>query len=431
MSETTITAQAPAGAELDELIQTPASKPKKTLDPGAKRNLIIVGSVTAVAIAAVAAIALTGHSSVKEQGLPKTTINQGIAMGANEASGQLTPDEIKRLDRVNTQKADEAAKQGVTFIPSEVPMNPTGQMPIVTPPPPGTNYSVITGAQTGGGAGGYDQERLQRIQQGFQTQLGKIAQANLAPPTSSAPRYVVAREESGDKPAPAANAGPAVNNSGKSQPSAVVPALVEGLHLAAGELISPIDTDKTSFASAKIASGPLSGATLYGIVQMVADQGVRVRFNRMLFNGRSYSVNAIALDPSVSHDTLSADIDRKLLERYVLPLIGTTASAYLQAVGQAGQTAVLNSGGTPVIIQPELSAKQAAAQGVASGINQVMNEYSRNRANPSASLPAGSPIGVLFLDPVQQPNSNPAPVANWEPTRTNAISAAIAAPGGF
>ncbi len=164
---------------------------------------------------------------------------------------------------------------------------------------------------------------------------------------------------------------------------------------------------------------------------MVADQGVRVRFNRMLFNGRSYSVNAIALDPSVSHDTLSANIDRKLLERYVLPLIGATASAYLQAVGQAGQTAVLSSGGTPVIIQPEFSAKQAAAQGAASGINQVMNEYSRNRANPSASLPAGSPIGVLFLDPVQQPNSNPSPVANWEPARTNAISAAVAAPGGF
>jgi len=50
----------------------------------------------------------------------------------------------------------------------------------------------------------------------------------------------------------------------------------------AGELKSPIDTDKTAFASANITGGPLAGAVLYGSAQMVRDVGVRVVFNRML-----------------------------------------------------------------------------------------------------------------------------------------------------
>lgn len=427
MSESTIVQN-----DLQEGVDAPEAKPKKTLDKGAKRNLIIIGSAAAVAIVAMAAIALTsGGPPVREQGLAQTNIDPGMGMGQNRSSGQLTPDELQRLDRVTTQKAERAAQQGVTFIPSEVPFTPAPQ-PSVAPPPPGTNYSVATGAQSGGGTG-YDPERVQRMMQGFQTQLGRIAQVNSAPPTTSAPRYQVARDtQAGAQTGAVAGASAQNAQAMPAGETVLQPALVNGLHLAAGELISPIETDKTSFASAKIASGPLSGATIYGVTQMVADQGVRVKFNRMLFGGRSYSINAIALDPSVSHDTLSADIDRKLLERYVLPLVGATASAYLQAIGQAGQQVVLGPGSTPVVVQPELSAKQAAAQGVASGINQALSEYGRSRTAPSASMPVGSPIGVLFLDPVQQPVNGSAPVANWQPTQTaSAAGATAAAPAGM
>jgi len=55
----------------------------------------------------------------------------------------------------------------------------------------------------------------------------------------------------------------------------------------------------------------LSGAVLYGSAQMVRDVGVRVVFNRMMFNGKAYKINAIAMDPSMSTDTVVANVDRK------------------------------------------------------------------------------------------------------------------------
>ena len=418
MSEQRIEAQPP----IDEGAEAPvaAAKAKKTLDPSAKRNLMIVGGTTLAAVVVVGFVGMQMASGpqLRETGLPATQVQTGGIGAQSTPTGDLTPEDLQRLDRVTQRQAEEAAAAGRTFIPSNLPLNrePASPEPAPLPaqaPPPGVNYSV-SGGQAGMSQA--DAERFQLMLQGLERQLTRIAEVHAAPPTVSAARY-----ESRDEPARAPVGQPAAapaQTVAQASPALAVEPLVEGLHLAAAELLSPIDTDKTSFVSARMASGPLAGATLYGVVQMVSDQGVRVRFNRMLAQGRSYSVNAIALDPAVSHDTLSADIDRKVLERYVLPLIGDTAKAFLQAIGQAGQQVVVGPGNTPVVVQPEASTRQAAAQGAAAGIDRAMEEFGRSRANPRASLPAGAPIGVLFLDPVEQPQQGPAALGNWAPVAT-------------
>lgn len=418
MSEQRIEAQPP----IDEGVEVPvaAAKAKKTLDPGAKRNLMIVGGVTLAAVAVVGFVGmrLASGPQLRETGLPATQVQTGSIGAQSTPTGDLTPEDLQRLDRVTQRQAEEAAAAGRTFIPSNLPLNrePASPEPAPLPaqaPPPGVNYSV-SGGQAGMSQA--DAERFQLMLQGLERQLTRIAEVHAAPPTVSAARYE-SRDEA-RQPAVAQQTVAAEPASMQTGQAAVAAPLVEGLHLAAAELLSPIDTDKTSFVSARMASGPLAGATLYGVVQMVSDQGVRVRFNRMLAQGRSYSINAIALDPAVSHDTLSADIDRKVLERYVLPLIGDTAKAFLQAIGQAGQQVVVGPGNTPVVVQPEASTRQAAAQGAAAGIDRAMEEFGRSRSNPRASLPAGAPIGVLFLDPVEQPLQGPAAVGNWAPAAT-------------
>jgi len=111
-------------------------------------------------------------------------------------------------------------------------------------------------------------------------------------------------------------------------------------------------------------------------------------------------VNAIAMDPSMSTDTVVANVDRKILERYILPFLGTTTAAYMDAVGQSAQEVVMGGGNTTVVTQPTLSAKQEAAKGIGAGISQFISDFRQNAGRPSASLPAGWPVGVLFLDPV-------------------------------
>lgn len=413
-------------------IQEPSQTPsKKTLHPGAKRNLMIIGGAVGVAAVATAAMVVTStRPAVQEANLPKTTVEQSFDTASRTPSGNLTEEERNRLDRVTAQKADEAAKRGTTYIPSEVPMVPQPNETDVRPAAPGMNYTPGATYAAGGGSA-VDQERMQRVMQGFQVQLGRIAQINAAPSTTRAERYA-SDSVAEAKPMATASANPGSNTTVAAQTSqaqhtaAPVDVVVGALHLAAAELASPIDTDKTSFASAKIASGPLQGATVYGVTQMVADQGVRIKFNRMLWSGKSFAINAIALDPSVSHDTISAQVDRKIFERYVLPLVGATASAYFQAIGQAGQQIIVGPGDVPVVVQPELKAKEAAAQGLAAGVAQAMNEYSRNQSVPSAKLPEGTPIGILFLDSVTYGAATnntqsttmataPGPVANWQP----------------
>ncbi|MCX8018094.1 MAG: DotG/IcmE/VirB10 family protein [Rhodocyclaceae bacterium] len=261
-----------------------------------------------------------------------------------------------------------------------------------------------------------DAERMQRIMQGMQAQMARIVQAHMPPATISAARYQDERQQG----QPAAQTTPAAAQQAQA-PTQGAPSmeLVPALTLVAAELLSPIDTDKTAFVSAKIASGPMAGGTLYGAAEMVRDQGVRVRFNRMLApNGRSYTINAIAMDPASAHDTLAANIDRKLLERYVLPFIGAVAGGYLDAVAQVQQQVTIADGGAVVVQQPEVKAKQAAARGLAAGVNQAVAEASKSRGAPSASLPAGTPIGILFLDAVlsSATTQGAAAVANWTPS---------------
>ncbi|MDM7322258.1 MAG: DotG/IcmE/VirB10 family protein [Gammaproteobacteria bacterium] len=372
---------------------SPQIQRAQKIDPGAKRNLLIIGGVVGGAVLIMAAMALMSNNSGERAQKGDTPTSIAGGMSEKTRTDELTPYELDKLNRVTEQRAQEAAKKGETFIPPEVPLIKDSSPPPSSLEP--VRYDTDRSSRWGQG---YDEERMQRVMQGFQAQLGRLAQMNMAPSTSSAERYPVAERQ--------ANL-PSETTTPKAPPVNEGVVLVEGLHLAAAELLSPVETEKTSFASAKIVSGPLAGGTLYGTAQMVADQGVHIRFNRLLLNGASYTgsytVNAVALDPAVSHDTLSADVDRKIFERYVLPVFGAAASAYLRAKAQPAQTLVLGTSATGVsqVIQPEYQTKQAAAQGLASGVEQLLSEYSSARAKPSATIPAGAPIGVLFLDPVK------------------------------
>lgn len=379
------------------------AKPKKSLDPGAKKNLMIIGGAVglAVVVMGVMFVTMSATPSVSERGLPTTAISAPPA--STRATGDLSPEELARLDRVVGREADAAAAQGRTFVPSDIPLIQERPMDIPQPmptafAPPGMNYHVGSGAHTQGQSQA-DAERLQRMMQGFQLQMARIAESNTVPTTISAPRYSGQGATGGQGSQPSAGASsqqPVMTAGAPAQTT-----LVAALSISAAETITAINTERTSFVSARIVAGPAAGGTLYGSSEMVSDQGVRITFNRMLLDGQSYTINAIALDPADSHDLLNANVDRKRFERYVLPILGSMGGAYFQARAQQATRVVTGPSGDVVAVeQNEPTARQSVAQALAAGMATAVQQIANQPTQPSATLPAGVSLGILFLDPV-------------------------------
>jgi hypothetical protein len=173
------------------------------------------------------------------------------------------------------------------------------------------------------------------------------------------------------------------------------------LGIAGARLASAIDTSRSEFVSAVIDTGPLAGAYLIGAAKVVpGENGVSVNFTRMTLREREYRINAVGLDPASSADPVAAAVDRKLLQRFVLPVIFDTAQAYAGALARPGQTVVVSPGGTTVGT-PAAASKEAAAAGVASGLRKVGESSAQIKA--TAFMPVGSGVPILFLESVLEP----------------------------
>jgi len=180
-----------------------AGSAKKRLDSKFKRNLLIIGGFLLICVIAMASFVFISGKN-KNDAMPKSVVDKGMG-GERKASGNLSPDEMARLNRVTEKKAEEAQAQGKTFIPKDIPISTnsgSGYIPSAdveaakNAPPPGAAYNVTTGANASNGVSAQEAERYQRMIQGMQVQLQKLVQANAAPVSSSAPQYKKVSDES-------------------------------------------------------------------------------------------------------------------------------------------------------------------------------------------------------------------------------------------
>lgn len=372
------------------------SKPVRRFDVFFKRNVLIVGGVALLGVAAIAVVVVSARAKLHATGsqVAATTIPISGLPSAGKPS-DLTPVDEARLDRVHAKESEAARAKNDTYIPKELPLT-SGSLaaPDSSTKGPGSGYNYNSGAQNSAQYGQNnpspaDTQREARISRGIELQLAAIIARSEAPPTQSAPAYV-----SLTAPAAAATTTVAASSPADEAPSE----LVKGLTIAGARLVSPLDTSKTDFVSAEITSGPLTGAYLIGKGRMVGEEGVQITYTRMKFNEVTYAVNVTGLDNQTSSDALKADIDRKLLSRYVMPVVFTTFQAYLTAVARAPQEVVITSSGTAAVTSPAATAREAVAAGLAAGIGRAGGVI--GQAKPSAFMPIDTSVALLFNDPV-------------------------------
>ena len=315
-------------------------------------------------------------------------------MGAASPS-QLTPADEARLGRVQTKEAEEAGTKKDTYIPRDLGTKVEAVQPSPTPSNgPGPGYTYNGGDPSRGAA---DPQREAAIRSGIEKQLGAIIARMEPPGTQSAAAYQA--PQSPQAQAAAAQVAPA--SSGASAAAGAAPevqTLVRGLSIAAARLASPCDTSKTAFVSAVVDGGPLAGAYLVGQCKLVGETGVQVTFSKMTVGNESYAVNVTALDSGTSSDALAADIDRKLLSRYVMPVLFSTLSAYTAAIGRPSQVVVASAGVSTQVTTPSATSRQALGAGVSAGINKAGEGL--GQAKPSAFMPIDTSISLLFNDAV-------------------------------
>lgn len=396
--------------------QEVSGKSTRKLDPGFRRNLFVIAGVVGVILLVTIVSLLWSSSSSQDKKTSAVAITQPTAPISTDES-RLSP-EMRAALAVKQREEAEKAKGGVYVPPESISdIKPLDQSRSATAANGvGTNPNPMVPGSGGAGAPPADPmylETLQRRREGVQRQLlGIVAGMEIADP--------VRVDFSSNSSAGAGQATPG-NGAGTSGAQQVASAassttqagstgrqLIGAYEVFAGETSSPMDSYKTTYISSELNSGKLAGASLYGTVT-VNDEGAGMQFAGMRWNGKACRINARGLDEKTATDALDVNIDRRYLERWVWPVItaGVGAAASLKAQRQQqiiglGNTNDPAAGAVGVNVGAATRA-QVAAAAVAGGVQILQREADRAAAKPPQfTWPARSPLGVIFLAPVNE-----------------------------
>ena len=215
----------------------------KRVDPGFKRNLAVIGLVFGLAVVVLVLFAWMARGGAKAIEASKSNISIQES-GTVPSSDGLTPAMREKLARAQERESSEAAARKQSYIPPDILVEknePPAQQTSVQQP------QVHAQQVSDPARDKRNQERLQAAQ----TMLGQM----LDRPVAS--RVQIARIEPVAAPTALAPASAASAASAAGDYM-----LADIMDVYGARLTSPVDTDESSFASAEITTGPLSGAQI-------------------------------------------------------------------------------------------------------------------------------------------------------------------------
>ncbi|MDB2682770.1 type IV secretion protein DotG [Alphaproteobacteria bacterium] len=170
-----------------------------------------------------------------------------------------------------------------------------------------------------------------------------------------------------------------------------------------GQLLLEANSDVPGPVLAQIAGGPLSGSRVLGAFS-VAEELIVLEFSTIVIDGVSQSISAVAIDPGTTLTGLATDVDHRYFTRIVLPAAAAFVEGAAQAVSDSGRTTITISGDSTT--STTSSGNTGKDEEIASGVEEaaeVVGEILEEMADDAKILvriEAGTPIGLLFLEPV-------------------------------
>ncbi len=184
------------------------------------------------------------------------------------------------------------------------------------------------------------------------------------------------------------------------------PVEVENILVPAGtieyaQLLTEANTDAPGPVLAQVMSGPFRGARLIGSFEATRNYLV-LSFSNMTLEGVSTGINAIAIDPDTTLPGVITEIDRRYFSRILLPMAAEFVEGLGEAISESGRTTVTISGETVAESTDDADTEEEIASGIeeAGEAAAELLEEEADAIEPMLRVAAGTPLGILFVEPV-------------------------------
>ncbi|MAS88082.1 MAG: hypothetical protein CMH30_08940 [Micavibrio sp.] len=171
------------------------------------------------------------------------------------------------------------------------------------------------------------------------------------------------------------------------------------------QLMTEANTDAPGPILAQIVDTRFSGAKIIGDFDNT-DRYITIKFNRMTRGKKSYSIQAVALDPDTNISGMVTEYDGRYFRRVVLPAAARFIEGMGSAFSEQQTTTVVGAGGATVSDTEDLDVKQEVGRGVEEGarkFDDILDDEAQ-QIEPLIRVAAGTPVAIFFTDDVYDPN---------------------------
>tara|TARA_R110002124_G_scaffold149220_1_gene315201 strand:+ start:370312 stop:371820 length:1509 start_codon:yes stop_codon:yes gene_type:complete len=230
-----------------------------------------------------------------------------------------------------------------------------------------------------------------------------------------------------------------LNNMNEEEP------LINPGEIVYGQMLIEANSDIPSVVLGQVLTGYFEGSRIMGSFS-VEKKYLVLNFDKIMKDGRAYRINAMAVDPATSLPGLATEVDQRYFKRIFLPAASKFIEGVSEAVTEGGNTNVVSSttGETVAVETADLNLNEELLKGVseASSIVTEMLEEISDDTKVLIRVEAGTPFGILFVDPVYESNrirsrgqagmgGTSSPFGAPTPTMPSGTTNAAAGPAGF
>lgn len=165
------------------------------------------------------------------------------------------------------------------------------------------------------------------------------------------------------------------------------------------QLLNDLNSDLKGPALAQILSGPLQGGRAIGDYTVQNEEYLVLRFSRIVKDGVTYTVDAVALDEKTTLPGHEAEVDNHYLRRVILPAAAAFVSGYGSAVAETGTSTTVTGGGGVVSDTPEPDAKEELFKGLDGAVDKIGSFIDNEAQKPvTVKMKRGLTMGLLFTE---------------------------------
>lgn len=407
--------------EIDEASFDDFEKKKGTLGELWRDNAMVkVGVVVAAAIAIFGTIILFGG---KDMPVDPSYVTSGSDISSPPGTEETSPAYVAAIEEENEARTEQAIKESGSVLPTPI-APPVGRLTVTENDAPEEDplqrwrklqeerlqremlrsQTVAPDAQAAEGRS----EAIQALAEAMATQMQSILEKRsqvrpLVFRDMTSPEWLEemrAKDEDGDV------AGGGGDGSGADQDTAenVEIVLYPAGRIAYAQILTEANSDVPGPVLAQIASGPLSGSRILGSFQKTKEL-LTIKFDTVVVDGVSLDVDGVAIDPKTTLPAMATDVDHHYLMRIALPMAAAFVEGMASAISSSGLTTVTVEGDTVAEESEETNSDQEVASGIEEAgqkLSEILDETVGD-IEVTVRVEAGTPIGILFLEPVVKP----------------------------